>query len=151
MYNTSSKIPLNVSPALPYFQQQFEESGQVSNQGIKLSDFGIFGLHNDVAVMTDCQYGGRTKHNASCDNLSCATHFDFTVCISLHSGHLEQLAIAYPNLQRLSLQKYIHSLKVLQGLKAVASHCHNLQGLNLLSINVSQLEDHILKTYIVNS
>ena len=66
--------------------------------------------------MTDCQYDGRTLHMAKyyqnqfvldtivkpCD-LSCVTDFDLSDCKSLYSGHLEQLAIACPNLQRLNL------------------------------------------------
>ena len=92
---------------------------------VKLSDFDILGLNSDIALMTDCQYGGRTlcmvKHqtdhmvrhetddyivNKIMDsihigrfgNLSCITRVDFSCCYSLCSGHLEQLAIACPNL-----------------------------------------------------
>jgi len=72
-------------------------------------------------------------HITRCDNLSCVTHFDFTDCHSLYSGHLEQLAIACSNLQRSNLQKFYHCLESLQGLQAIASHCCNLQGLNLVN------------------
>ena len=138
---------------------------------VKLSNFyfGILRLNNDVAVMTDCQYGGRTLymarhrrndhmashqthdyivnkitdsvHIARFGNLSCVTHGDFLNCSSLHFGHLEQLAIACPNLQRLNLQNCCHCLKSLQGLQAISGHCLNLQGLNLLGICVSKVED----------
>ena len=62
---------------------------------------------------------------------------------SFHSGHLEQLAVAYPNLQRLNVEGSV-CLQSLRGLQAIASHCPNLQGLNLLGIHVSKVEDHIL-------
>ena len=145
----------------PHLQLQLE-AGQISTPGVKLSDVGILGLNNDVAVMTDCQYGGRAmcmvryqfdddianKLNSlpitRCDDLSCVTHFDLANCHSLYSGHLEQLAIACPNLQRLNLQHCCYCLINLQGLQAIASHCHNLQGLNLLGISILNVQDHYL-------
>ncbi|XP_065907093.1 uncharacterized protein [Dysidea avara] len=160
VYKRSSKVPLNFSPILPYFQLQVDGSGQLTTPCVKLSDFGILGLDNDVALMTDCQYGGRTLYmvryltrnnfvNKIMDstyfvrfgNLSCATHFNLSCCSLLCSGHLEQLAIACPNLQRLNLQDCYYCLESLQGLQAIASHCHNLQGLNLLGICVSNVEN----------
>jgi len=117
---------------------------------VKLSNFNLFGLENDVAVMTNCQYGGRTVYMVKYldqsfvnqlnfmqitmqvkrfSGISCATHFDFSYCSTLHSGHLEQLATTCPNLQKLDLR---YCDNCLQGLQAIAGHCHNLQGLNLL-------------------
>ena len=55
---------------------------------------------------------------------------------------LEQLAIACPNFQRLNIQQCSRCLKSLKGLQAIASHCNNLQGLNLTGICVSEI-DHI--------
>ena len=162
LYIRSSKVPLNFSPTLPYFQLKVEGSGQVTIPYVKLRDFGILGLSNDVMLMTHCQYGGRTLYMVRyvyynyivnkimdstyfvrCGNLSCATHFYLFQCFSLCSGHLQQLAIACPNLQRLNLQDCYDCLESLQGLQAVASHCHNLQGLNLLGICVTKVEDQI--------
>ena len=125
-------------------------------------------------MVTDCQYGGRTTYNVRyksdddivdrlnslpitrCNKLSCVTHFDFTNCLSLHSAHLEQLAIVCPNLQRLNLQHSFHCLNSLKGLQAIASHCHSLQGLNSLGIHVSNVKDHNslvgnFECYIVDS
>ncbi|XP_065893308.1 uncharacterized protein [Dysidea avara] len=161
LYGRCRKVPLDLSPALPCLQLQVESKGcnQVTIPFVKLSDFGILGLKVDLAVATDIQYSGRTMcmvkydetvdelnslHIARLGNLSCATHFDFSDGLSLHSGHLEQLAIACPNLQRLNLQDCHLCLKSLQGLQAIASHCHSLQGLNLLGICVLVVEDHIL-------
>ena len=36
--------------------------------------------------------------------------------------HLEQLAIACPNLQQLNLKENVNCLKSLQGLRAIATH-----------------------------
>ena len=84
-------------------------------------------------------------HVTRCDNFSCVTHFDLSnYRYSFHSGHLEQAALACPNLQIMNLQNCLQCLKSLQGLQAIASHCQNLQGLNLLSVHVSLVEDHIL-------
>ena len=138
----------------------------MTTPGFELSDFGMLGLNNDVAVMTDCQYGGRAMymvrylHNddvrnlnslpiTRCDNLTCVTHFDLTNCPSLQSCHLEQLVIVCPNIQGLNLENCYDCLESLQGLRAVASHCHKLQGLNLLGIHLScrwlsPVENHIL-------
>ena len=66
LYNRCSEVSLNFTPALPYFQLQFEKSGQVTTPFVKLSDFGMFGFCNGVGVMTDCQYSGRTMHMIAC-------------------------------------------------------------------------------------
>ena len=164
LYTTSTKIPLNFSPRYPCLQLEYVGSGhdQVSTKFVKLSDFGILNMKYNLAVMSDCKYDKRTMYMVKCIryrfvvnklksmhipklyNLSCATDFDLSNCDTLHSGHLEQLAVACPNLQRLNLQKSNGCLERLQGLKAIANHCDNLQGLNLLYIPVSKVEDHIL-------
>ena len=140
---------------LPYFQIQIERSGQVTTRCAKLSDFGILGLKDDVVVMTDCQYGGKTvygvsvyasskpklTHIAKPFSLKSATHVDLSWQSSLCSGHLEQVAVACPNLQQLNLQCSYHCLKSLQGLRAIHDHCQYLQGLNLLGICVEEVED----------
>jgi len=162
VYNSHRKVPLNLSPTPPYFQLQFEGSGhsKVTTPYVKLSDFGILGLENDLAVMVNGHYGGRIMHMvrylncygvanklsyiAKYGELNRTTHFDFSHCQSIHSGHLEQLAIVFPNLQRLNLQYCSHCLENLKGLQAIAIHCQNLQGLNLLGIHVSKVQDQIL-------
>ena len=159
-FKKSRKVPFNFSPILPYFQLHFEGSDQVTIPCVKLSDCGILGLEHDLGIITDCQYGGKTMcmvqyyyiaYTIKCSksrliarygSLSCATHFDLSECSSLQSGHLKQITIACPNLQRLDLQGCRHCLASLHGLRAIASHCYYLQGLNLLNIPV--LKDHIL-------
>ena len=56
IYDTCDKVPLSFSPTLPSFLLQFEATGQVTIPCVR---FGM-GLKNDVAVMTNCQDGGRT-------------------------------------------------------------------------------------------
>jgi len=159
MYCRHIRIPLSFS--FPFFQLQVKGSGKVITPCIKLSDSGILGLGKDSAMLTDCQYGGRTMYMVSCHHcyvmdfqitssiaklcdLVCATDLDLSFCSSLHSGHLEQLAIACPNLQRLNLRYCKGYLKSLQGLRAIASHCEFLQGLNMGHVCISNVEGHIL-------
>jgi len=156
-------IPLNFSPSFPYFQLQVKGCGKVTIPCIKLSDFGILGLRNDIAMITDCQYGERTMykvrylgnymlnkimnfiHIVKLVDLLRSANLDLRHCYySLHSGHLEQLAIACTNLQRLNLDGCSDCLKSLQGLRAIASHCECLQGLNIGHICISNVEGHIL-------
>ena len=140
---------------LPFFQLQVEPSGLVTTPCVKLSDYGIQGVESDTAVMTNWQYNGKVLHGvksyfyskanlihiAKPFNLNCATHLDLSSQSSLHSDHLEQLAIACPNLQRLFLENNYYCLRSLKGLRAIASHCHNLHGLNLFGICAREVED----------
>jgi len=162
IYDSYSKVPLSSSPLFPCFQFQIEGCGQVTTPCVKLSDFGILELKNDVAVMTNCQYDGRTMYMVSfcvdhsilneimssayiskqCD-LVCTTDFDMYNCYLLYSHHLEKLAIGCPNFQSLNLNTCSRCLESLQGLQAIASHCHNLQGLNLHGICILKVEDQI--------
>ena len=156
-------IPLNFSPSFPIFQLQVEGCGKVTIPCIKLSYFGVLGMENDLALMTDCQYGGRTIYKVKylhpnilnkitsfihivklCDLLH-SVDLDLSHCYSsLHSGHLEQLATACPTLQRLNLDSCSDCLKSLQGLRAIASHCECLRGLNIGQICISNVEGHVL-------
>ena len=162
VFSKYHKVCSKFSPSLPCLQLHVDASGQVSISCVKLSDCV------DLIVMNDCQYDGRTMctvrlrehynelimnlmNIAKPHNLKCATHFDLSCCYSLHSGHLEQLAIACPNLQRLNLEYCYDCLKSLQGLRAIATHCQNLQGLNLFGICVSEVEDHILLWEILSN
>ena len=113
VFRKCNKLPLKFSLSLPFFQLHFEGSGQVSIPCVKLSDFGIMGLDDKLAVLTNCQYDGRTMYEvrvrehynglimnlmniAKPHNLKCATHFDLSSCLSLHSDHLKQLAVVCP-------------------------------------------------------
>ena len=77
---------------LPFFQLQVEPSGQVTTPCVKLSDYGILGSEDDLAVMTYCHYGGKMLYGvwssfygkanlipiAKLFNLKCATHLDIS-------------------------------------------------------------------------
>ena len=56
------------------------------------------------------------------------------------SGHLEQLAIACPSLQRLSLENNCDCLRSLNDLCKVESLCHDLRGLNLKNTPVTSMK-----------
>ena len=54
--------------------------------------------------------------DTSVTNLTSVTYFDASCCRVLYPGHLEQLSIACPNLQRLDLWGNSNCLSNLQGL-----------------------------------
>ena len=130
---------------------------------VKLSDCGIVGIH-DVAMVTDCQYGEKTLYMArfvGCDsviNELNSMHFPklcnlivvLLIFILIIVAHFilvtwsNYIAIACPNLQRLNLHHACYWLENLQSLQAIVSHCHSLQGLNVLCIPVSNVENLIL-------
>ena len=78
----------------------------------------------------------RTPMNIN--NIEFLTRFSATKC-GFFSEHLEQLAIACPNLQQLNLKENVNCLKSLQGLRAIATH-RKLEGLNILEISLGELE-----------
>jgi len=145
---SSLKVPLDLYIALPLFQIQFGQTAPFSF--VDANKFGLVGLEKNVICLSSrntaavkaafSSYSGGIPID---DNLSFVTDFDISRCESLHSDHLEQLAVICPKLHRLSLAKNLNCLKKLQGLRAIASCCNNLQGLNLLGIQVSEVENHI--------
>jgi len=151
---SSLKIPMDLFPALPDFQLQF---GQLCTLPfVKPSKCGLLGLEDNDILLTNSTYGGKLLHKARiikisddigsnhfcCDNTGVfVTHFDASQCEVLHSGHLEQLAMACPNLQHLNIKGNLHCLEVLKGLCAVAVCCQNMQGLNLARIEA--VESHV--------
>ena len=74
------------------------------------------------------------------DDIKFMTHFSATECDFFYSGHLEQLAIACPNLQQLNLRKNVNCFKNLQGLRAIAAGCQRLEGLYIALIPVDNVE-----------
>ena len=102
---------------------------------MKASTFGTFGFTDDSLLLTDFTTGDATVHkaefisdfmrpvvidsllNKNVTDLTFITDLDFTLLpfsTAIHSGHLEQLAAACPNLQQLNLQNNDHCLKGLQ-------------------------------------
>ena len=151
-----NKKYLDLFPNIPEIQIEF---GQTAVLPIaKISDFGVLGLDGDVpwVFLTSCMYGGETWYKAACmesgdevikfvspPSLNYVVDFDLSDCshLRLLSCHLEQVAIACPNLRRLNLRSNSWCLTSLQGLQSIATYCNNLQGLNLLDI--FEVEDKV--------
>ena len=153
------EIPLNLFPNLPEFQLEIGET--VTLPMVKASKFGILDLEHDVSVLTDCVYKGKrfckldnrlpvvcmtenfnlqnNKFNYLVDSLNCVTEFIITLSEE-RCEVLEQLAFACPNLQRLKLQGCSGDTFSLEGLRAIAQHCPDLCGLDLLDIGLDYLE-----------
>ena len=167
-YYYSYSIPLRLISSLPEFQL---EIGATANLPfVKASDLGILGLDLDLLVVTSGVCNGKLVYKADTgspsvcrifrrrnivlnkmvNTLNCITEFNFAYIRSLHSGHLEQVAIACPNLQRLSLEGNMDCLSSLQGLQTIACHCRDLCGLSLLFISIEQMEDHVRMWEIVS-
>ena len=147
------EAPLNLFPNLPVFQCEFGQT--VTSPFVKASKFGILDLEYDVLILTDCVCNGKQVYkldnevvvitdndchqslgmNNSVDSLDCVTELNI-LQYDDKSDVLEQLAIACPNLQRLSIQGYTDIAYTLEGLRAIALHCLDLRGLNLSDIGV---------------
>jgi len=145
------KIPFNVYPIVPAFQLEFGKSAVLPFAVAK--QCGIQGV--DYLVVSDCCRDGKMMYKATHTSVDClkfnciitslrfVTHFDVGQCESFLPSHLEEVAIACPNLQQLVLARCTSCLKSLHGLRAIAKHCYNLQGLNILSIAVIHVEDQV--------
>ena len=149
---------LNLSPVFPEAQLDFSDSATMPF--VKASSFGILGLENDLVLLNDSVHNGKEAYKAEIvwyddfefvrdrmlnipvTSLKFLTDFNLALCKFLHPGHLEQLAIACPNLQRLNLEANHECLKSLKGLQKVAEFCQGLRGLNLLFISFEEVEDH---------
>ena len=70
---------------------------------------------------------------------------------NVNSNHLQQLAVACPNLQQLHLRGNVNCLKDLKGLQAIVEKCKNLKSLNLAGIDVSRVESYLLLWDLLSS
>ena len=149
------RSPLNLYPPIPDYQLVFGQTTLLPF--VKPSSFGIF-LDWDMAALTDCICDGKVVCKADTgvynffqnvvlnnvvDNLYCVTEFNLAYMDTLQSGNLEQVAIACPNLQRLNLQGNYDCLRPLRGLRMIANHCHDLCGLNVKCISVTDMESQL--------
>ena len=145
-------VPLSICPHLPWFQLEFSEGATFPF--IEASDFGILGLgtlqytsqYHDketahaAAWPVDIQFGVQ-KDVPHVTDLSFITDFDASGDEgSFYSGHLEQIAYACSNLQRLNLESCLKCLRNLRGLHMIMKHCQNLEGLNILCIPSMEVE-----------
>ena len=119
-----------------------------------LSDYDRYG---EVKLSVSPKYRDlnlvKEEHLHCVSNLHSVSNVDFS-CVNLiandiYPGHLEQLAIACPNLEQLNLMNVHGCLQSLQGLRAIVNSCQNLQGINLVGIPVSSVESYLLLWLIV--
>ena len=142
-------IPLGLFLASPLFQFHFGQASPLSCADVK--KFGLMGLcnpnlsvtdHMYISSIYDCDIISVDHKDSNTSILTFVTEFDLSYR-DTHSVHLEQLAILCPNLIRLNLFHCKDCLRSLKGLRAIASCCHNLQGVNLLGIQVTMVENHM--------
>ena len=149
--NIYFKTSTDSSATIPYIQLRVNNSSAVLSL-VKASKYGILGLDHDTLHLTEGSYHGKKVHKAlltdtndqyidtSVSSLTSVTYFDASCCRVLYPGHLEQLSLACPNLQRLDLTRNSNCLSNLQGLRSLANNCKSLQGLSLMYIHVHDHE-----------
>ena len=147
-FSVCVKKSTNFSLVVPQVQLRVTESSVVL-PSVKATKYGILGLDNDTLHLTEGIDCGKKVHKAlltgtnneyidtSVTSLASVTYFDASYCYKLCPGHLEQLSIACPNLQRLNLRGNTDCLNNLQGLHSIADNCKSLQGLNLNHVEQS--------------
>jgi len=153
---SSLRAPMNLYHVLPKYQLDFGHT--VTPPYVKTGNFGLLGLDDYVVQLTGKTHGGgggKMIHKASLvygangellnsnDDSWLLLELDVSGC-ALCPEHLEQFAIAYPNLQRLSLMDDVKCLTSLEGLHSIANSCRNLQGLNLMGIPCRYIRNHLL-------
>ena len=146
------RMPLNLFPILPAIQLEFGERAALPF--VKPSSFGLLGLERDLLILTNSAAACKAEIaspsislifndnmvNRAIGTLNFVTEFDFSSSETLYSGHLEQVAIACPNLQRLNLQNNYECLSCLRGLRTIGECCQGLCGLNLFCIPAEEVE-----------
>ena len=110
--NFYMKTITDSSATIPFVQLRVTDSS-VYLSSVKASKYGILGLDYETLHLTEGSYHGKKVHKAlltgtnneyidtSVTSLSSVTYFDASYCKVLYPGHLEQLSVACPNLQRL--------------------------------------------------
>ena len=156
-------VPMDLYPFVPL--RKFKFGPTATPPLIQLSDYGIQGLgDSDIFYATDYDHYGKvrislnpTKYNhLHAEHLHYISNFDSVSSVdfyrvNIHPDHLEQLAVACPNLERLNLMNAEDCLQSLQGLRAIVDTCQNLQGLNLVGIPMSSVESYLLLWKLLSS
>ena len=149
--------------SFPDFQVEFGQTAIFPL--VKASSFGILGLESDILVITSILNSDDRKlvykvdtgmpivwdiyqwrnivFNNPISSVSQITEFSLAYSLCVQPGHLEQLAFACPNLQRLNLQDNRDCLARLQGLRTIAGNCRDLRGLNIQCIPVTKVENYL--------
>ena len=146
-----TRVPMDLYPSIPLRKFQFGPAAKPPF--VKLSDHGILGLDKDVFYLSDYYHYGnlkaslrvsskyydsdllKDKHLHCISNFNSVSNVNFSN-VNIYPDHLEQLAIACPNLERLDLRYARNSLQSMQGLHSIVDTCQNLQGLNLEGIRI---------------
>ena len=163
-----SIVPIHLYPSKPKMKFQFGPAA--TPPLIKLSDYGILGLQYDTFHFTDYNHYGEVRHSITAkhydldvvkeqhfnriSNLYSVSNIDFCgmgTYMEICPGHLEQLAIACPNLERINLKCATNCLQSLKGLHAIVEKCQNLQGINLVGIHISCVEGNLLLWELLSS
>ena len=114
-----TRVPMDLHPSIPLRKFQFGPAAKPPF--VKLSDHGILGLDKDVFYLSDyCHYGNlkaslsvsskyydsdlvKDKYLHCIGNFNSVSNVNFSG-VNVYPDHLEQLAIACPNLERLNLR-----------------------------------------------
>ena len=148
-------MPGDLYPPIPLRKLQFGPAA--TPPFIKLSDHGILGVKCNTFYLSKYDHCGKVRHALTPkffdpqlrevieQHLNCIGNLKFITNVDLsntyvYPGHLEQLTLACPNLQRLNLLNNKNCIESLQGLHAIVCMCQDLQGLNLLKIPASSVE-----------
>ena len=157
-------VPMDLYPSIPLRKFQFGPAA--TSPLIALSDHGILGLDNDVFYLSNYNHNVKLSVNPQHTDLyevndehlqwHCISNFDSVsnvdfFGVNIYPSHLEQLAIACPNIERLNLRGAQNCFQSLQGLRAIIDTCQNLQGLNLVGIPVSSVESYLLLWELLSS
>ena len=163
LYDTR-RVPMDLYPSIPLRKFRFGPAAKPPL--IKLSDHGILGLDYDIFYLSDYDHCGEVRLSVTSkrstdlyavkEHLHCISNFDSVSNVDFYRvnicpDHLEQLAIACPNLERLNLMNADNCLQSLDGLHAIVGKCRNLQGLNLVGISVSSVESYLLLWELLSS
>ena len=157
-------MPMN--PAV--LQRKFQSGPSAKPPFIQLSNHGIVGLKYDVFHLREYDHHGTVRctinHPPSelklCRSLIEGKHLSYHLNSVSHADisnsgvcpdHLEQLAVACPNLEQLILRGNVDCLEDLQGLRAIVHACQNLTTLDLSGIPVSSVESCLLLWELLSS
>lgn len=161
---SSAKVPMNFHPQLPLLRFKF--GVMATSPVLKASNYGILGLQNDIMHTVKFNFDGKLMYgivqslvsgpknkylNLGFSTLSSIRFFTAGYHGGIFSGHLEQLAIACPNLRWLDLQGCCDCLQNLRGLQTVINMCQDLQGLNIADISVTEVESYVLLWQMLSS
>ena len=138
-------------PVLPVLQYQIFGPHSLKLLFVNGSNYGLSGLGSGRILLTKRTIGSDVLHKGSLRigvqgtplnnvNITFLTHFSAAEYTFFYYYHLEQLSIACPNLQQLNLRENPYCLTNLQGLRAIATGCQKLEGLNITRVPVKAVE-----------